>query len=77
VGIISINNSAGEDSSEMTHIDILVLNLLVYQVAIPDFDAIVVHGQQIAVRLVIETNLVSSVGADGIAAKGFTSCYLN
>ena len=74
--VILVDDSTSEDSSQMAHIDICVLNFLVNEVAIPDFDSIVVHGQQIRVRLVIELNLVGSVSSDRISTKGFTSCYL-
>lgn len=75
-GIICVDDSTSKDSSEMTHVYVLILNLFVDQVAIPDFDAVVVHSQQIAVSLVVKANLVGSVGAYRIATNSFTSCYV-
>jgi len=47
--ICRINDATGEDSLKMSHVDILVLDLLVDEVCVPDLDPIVVDGQQLAV----------------------------
>ena len=62
-----INDAAGEYSLHVAHADILVLNFLINEVSCPDFDAVVVNCNKLGVRVVIEANLICSVGSYGIA----------
>ena len=68
-----VNGTAGEDSLDSAHIDVLELDFLVDEVCCPDSDAVVVDGEELGVGPVVELNLVGSVGADGVAAEGLAS----
>lgn len=65
--------AASVDSSEMPSVDILVLNLFVHEVCSPNFDAIVVDGQEFGVRVVVEGDLVGSVSSHRVSAEGLAS----
>ena len=75
--ILRVNDAATENSLQVTHVHISVLNFLVDEVCVPDLDAIVVDGQQLAVRGVKESYLVRCVSAYWISTQSFTSCNLN
>jgi hypothetical protein len=61
----------------VSHIDVLVLDLLVHQIGSPDADALVVDGQQLGVRVVVEGDLVGGVGADWVTAERLSRGNLN
>jgi len=49
------------------------LNLFVDKISSPEADTIVVDGNQLRVRLIVELDRVSSVGANLVSTKSFTS----
>lgn len=56
----------------MSHVDILVENLLGDEVNIPETESIVVDGDQLIVGVVEEFDLVSDVHSNVVSDKGFT-----
>lgn len=60
----------------MSHVDILVENLLGDEVNIPETESIVVDGDQLIVGVVEEFDLVSDVHSNVVSDKGFTGLDL-
>jgi hypothetical protein len=56
----------------LTHIDILELNLLIHEISGPKSDAIVMNGDKFGLRVVEESNLVGSIGANGITTESLS-----
>lgn len=60
----------------MSHVDILVENLLGDKVNIPETETIVVDGDELIVGVVEEFDLVSDVHSNVVSDKGFTGLDL-
>jgi|TARA_B110000285_G_scaffold225320_1_gene283391 hypothetical protein len=60
----------------LSHVDILVENLLGDEVNIPETESIVVDGDQLIVGVVEEFDLVSDVHSNVVSDKGFTGLDL-
>jgi len=56
----------------LSHVDILVQNLLGDEVNVPETESIVVDGDELIVGVVEEFNLVSDVHSNVVSDKGFT-----
>jgi hypothetical protein len=78
-GVGGINHYAGEDTLDLSHVDVLELNLLVDEVSSPEADAVVVDGDQLAVRVVEELDLVGGVGSNWVSTESLAGgdLYLN
>jgi hypothetical protein len=70
--IILVNNAASEYPLDVAHADILVLDFLVDEVCCPDLDPVVVDGDKLGVRVVVEADLVGSICTDWVATQGFS-----
>lgn len=67
------NFNALENSLDLAHVDVLVSDLLGYEVAVPDTEAVVVDGDELVVGVVKEFDLVGDVHTDWVTAEGFAS----
>jgi hypothetical protein len=56
----------------LSHVDILVQNLLGDEVNVPETESIVVDGDELIVGVVEEFDLVSDVHSNVVSDKGFT-----
>jgi len=70
-GVSGVNNNALELALNLTHVDILVADLLGDEVAGPNAKAVVVDCDELVVSGVEETDLVGDVHADGVSAESF------
>jgi hypothetical protein len=74
--VSGINYAASEHSLYLSHVDILELDLFVDEIGGPEADTIVVNGNQMRVRFIVELNGISSVSANLISAESLSSCNL-
>jgi len=78
IGVLvsGINYAASEHTLYLSHVDILELDLFVDEIGGPKADTIVVDGNQLRVRFIVELNRVSSVSANLVSAESLSSCNL-
>ena len=76
-GIGWVNDAANEHSLDGVHKDLVVLNLLLDEVAVPGSHTIVVDGQALRRSVVEETHLVGNIHSDWISNKCFAALNLN
>ena len=69
--IISGDGNALVDTFDLTHVDVLVQNLLVNKVHSPDADTVVVDSDEFLVGVVVESDLVGDVHADTVSDNSF------
>ena len=65
-----------ESSLDLAHLEVLVEDLLLDVVDVPDADSIVVNGHEVVGRVVVEADLVGYMHADRVAADRLTSIAL-
>ena len=65
-----------ESSLDLAHLEVLVEDLLLDVVDVPDADSVVVDGDKVLVGVVEEGNFVSDVHTNGMATDGFTRLSL-
>ena len=76
VHVGGVNSDASVVTFDLSHVDILVENLLGDEVNIPETESIVVDGDQLIVGVVEEFDLVSDVHSNVVSDKGFTGLDL-
>jgi len=69
--IIRGDGNALVDTFDLTHVDVLVQNLLVNKVHSPDADTVVVDSDKFLVSVVVESDLVGDVHADTMSDNSF------
>jgi hypothetical protein len=74
--VSGINYAASEHTLYLSHVDILELDLFVDEIGGPKADTIVVDGNQLRVRFIVELNRVSGVSANLVSAESLSSCNL-
>jgi hypothetical protein len=67
-----VNYASRKDALDVAHVHIRVLNLLGYEVDVPDLDAVVVDAEQLSVSVVEEPDLVGGVSPDWVSADSFS-----
>jgi len=75
-GICGVDTDALVLALDLAHVDVLVGDLLCYEVASPNAESVVVDGHKLVVSSVEESNFVSDVHADGVAANSFAGFNL-
>ena len=65
-----------ESSLDLAHLEVLVEDLLLDVVDVPDADAIVVNGHEVVGRVVVEADLVGYMHADRVATDRLASFAL-
>jgi len=70
--IIGSNGNAVVDTLNLTHVDVLVKNLLLNKVDSPDADSVVVDSDEFLVGVVEESDLVCNVHADSVSDNSFS-----
>ena len=61
---------------DLAHVNVLVGDLLGYEVTSPNAEAVVVNGHKLVVSSVEEGNLVGNVHANGVTANSFAGFNL-
>lgn len=72
-GVIRGDADALVDALDLAHGEVLVEDLLLGVVDVPDADAVVVDGHELLAGVVEEGDLVSDVHADGMATDGLSA----
>jgi len=75
-GVSGVYHEALEFAFDLAHVNVLVSNLLCYEVTCPDAESVVVDGDKFVVSRVEEANLVGNIHAHRSAAKSFASFNL-
>jgi len=70
VHIGRVDSNAGVVSLDLSHVDVLVENLLGDEVDVPESESIVVDSDELVVGVVEEFNLVSNVHTNGVTNEG-------
>ena len=70
--VIRGDNDALVNSLDLTHSEILVENLLLDEIAVPNTDTVVVDSNDVVVGVVEESDLVCDVHANRVATDGFS-----
>ena len=62
--VVRGDSDALESSLDLAHLEVLIEDLLLDVVDVPDADTIVVNGNEVVGRVVVEADLVSDVHTD-------------
>mmetsp|Transcript_17904 Transcript_17904/g.22484 ORF Transcript_17904/g.22484 Transcript_17904/m.22484 type:complete len:328 (-) Transcript_17904:550-1533(-) len=72
-GVIGSDDNALVDALDLSHGHVVVQDLLLRVVDVPNADAVVVNGHKLLARVVEEGDLVGDVHANSVAANGFST----
>jgi hypothetical protein len=67
-----VDDAGRENTLDVSHVHIRELDLLGYEVDVPDSDGVVVNAKQFCVGVVKEPDLVGGASSDWISANGLT-----